>query len=371
MNNNSKYWLAFAAFEKLSSQFVQKLYEHFGDIELAWKADVTELLQVEGMTKKQFDVFVNQRSKINPDDCLSYIKSKDIDFITYEDEEYPFLLRNIFDPPMTLFMAGDISRCNIDRTIAVVGSRKASEQSKAILSEIISELRDSDICIVSGLATGIDTTAHEAAIRNNLTTIGVIGGGFEKLYPASNRNLFNEIKDKYGAVLSEYWPTAEPIAWRFPQRNRIVSGISKGTLVAEAALKSGALITANLTLEQGRELMCIPGAISNPNTQGIYKLLKNGAAMVTCAEDILNTMNWEIVRQYNDSKNQELNSTKQLNNKEKEVFELISIDTANIDYIIQKTNLNINDLMVILTKLELYGLIKQTDGERYISTILK
>ena len=309
------------------------------------------------------------RNKVNPDECLSYIKSKSIDFITYEDENYPFLLRNIFDPPMTLFMAGEIERCNLDRTIAVVGSRKASEQSKTILYEIISELKNSDICIVSGLATGIDTTAHEAAIQNNLTTIGVIGGGFEKLYPASNKNLFYNIKEKYGAVLSEYWPTAEPIAWRFPQRNRIVSGISKGTLVAEAALKSGALITANLALEQGRELMCIPGAISNPNTQGIYKLLKNGAAMVTCAEDILNTMNWEIIKYNNSHENNSI--SQQLSNDEKQVFELISIDTANIDSILQRTNLNINDLMVILTKLELYGLIKQTDGERYISTVLK
>ena len=370
MKNNDKYWLAFAAFEKVNSKFVQKLYEHFGDIELAWKADITELLQVEGITKKQFDTFVNQRNSVNPEECLSYIKSNGIEYITYDDERYPFLLRNIFDPPMTLFMAGDIERCNLDRTIAVVGSRKASEQSKTILSEIISELRNSDICIVSGLATGIDTTAHEAAIKNNLTTIGVIGGGFEKLYPASNRNLFNAIKEKYGAVLSEYWPTAEPIAWRFPQRNRIVSGISKGTLVAEAALKSGALITANLALEHGRELMCIPGSISNPNTQGIYKLLKNGAAMITCAEDILNTMDWEILK-YNNVNKEDNSKLFPLSNNEKQVFELISIDSANIDSILQKTNLNINDLMVILTKLELYGLIKQTDGERYISTVLK
>lgn len=368
-NNNSKYWLAFAAFEKVSSQFIQKLYEHFSDIELAWKADVSELLQVEGITKKQFDTFVGMRNTVNPEECLSYIKKNDIDFITYEDERYPFLLRNIFDPPMTLFMAGDIERCNLDKTIAVVGSRKASEQSKAVLTEIISELRNSDICIVSGLATGIDTTAHEAAIQNNLTTIAVIGGGFENLYPASNRNLFNSIKEKYGAVLSEYWPTAEPIAWRFPQRNRIVSGISKGTLVAEAALKSGALITANLALEQGRELMCIPGAISNPNTQGIYKLLKNGASMVTSAEDILNTMNWELVKLNNVQS--ENSSIKELNNIEKAVFELISINSANIDTILQHTDININDLMVILTKLELYGLIKQTDGDRYISTVLK
>lgn len=367
MSTNSKYWLSFAALEKVGSVFVQKLYEHFGDIELAWKADVSQLLEVENITKKQFDAFVCERVKISPDDSLSYIKSQNIDFITFDDSRYPELLKTIYNPPMTLFMAGDIDRCNLNKTLAVVGSRKASEASKDILSKILSEFSGTDICVVSGLASGIDTTAHKAAIQSGLTTIAVIGGGFNHLYPSSNKNLFKEIQEKHGAVLSEYWPTFEPIAWRFPHRNRIVSGISYGTLVAEAALKSGALITAKLSLEQGRELMCIPGAVTNPNTEGIYKLLKDGASLVTNSTDILNALNWKI-NLYNKSGNEkDLN----LSSQEQIVYDIICKDSSNIDNLIINTNFNISDLMVILTNLELRGLIKQTDGEKYIPLLLQ
>ena len=365
MLNNDKYWLAFASIEKIGSVFIQRLYEHFGDIELAWKADIQQLLEVENITKKQFEAFISEREKVSPDDCLKYILSKGYDFITFDNEKYPELLKNIYNPPMTMFMAGSLDRCNLDKTLAVVGSRKASDHSKELLNSIISQFYGSDICIISGLATGIDTTAHKAAIENNIKTIGVIGGGFDHLYPSSNKKLFNQMKESHGAVLSEYWPTFEPISWRFPHRNRIVSGLSKGTLVAEAALKSGALITAKLCLEQGRELMCIPGLVTNPNTEGIYKLLKEGAALVTNANDILEQMNWTL----EPIEKKQINTQYKLTNEEQEVFDLIVRDSLNIDEIILKTNLNIGDLMVILTNLEIRGLIKQTDGEKYLPLV--
>ncbi|MDD3237542.1 MAG: DNA-processing protein DprA [Candidatus Gastranaerophilales bacterium] len=362
MNKTDKYWLAFASIEKFSSTFIQRLFEHFGgDIEHAWKADVKELLEIEDITKKQFDAFTHERQKRNPDDCYSYIKNKGIDYFNYDDDKYPSLLKQIYNPPMTLFMAGDIDRCNPNRTLAVVGSRRASKYSKDILTSILDKFAGTDICIVSGLATGIDTTAHIAAVKNNLATIGVIAGGFEHLYPTSNKQLFEQIKDTYGAVLSEYWPTSEPIAWRFPHRNRIVSGLSKGTLVAEAALKSGALITAHLCLEHNRELMCIPGMITNPNTAGIYKLLKEGAALVTSAEDILTTMDWQFTKQTFEPNKLQTDLT----DGESLVYNLISMDSLTVDEIILKTNLTVGDLMVILTKLEIKGLIQQIEGEKY------
>lgn len=368
MLENKKYWLAFAALKQNGSVFVHKLYEHFQDIESAWSADISELIKVENITKKQLDSFLQERNNISPDKCLDTILSKNIDFITYDNEKYPNLLKTIYNPPMTLFIMGDLDRCNLDRTLAVVGSRKASESAKEILSRIIRDFRGTDICVVSGLAAGIDSVAHRAAIENNISTIAVIGSGFDYLYPSSNKKLFEEIKNKSGAIISEYWPTFEPLAWRFPHRNRIVSGLSKGTLVAEAAIKSGALITANLCLEQGRELMCIPGLLSNPNTEGIYKLLKDGAALVTETQDIMNILNWqmETKKQSSSTKSNELS----FSDDEKLVFDCISRDSLCFDDIILKTNLNIADLMVILTKLEIRGLIKQTDGERYISLLV-
>lgn len=366
MNNNDKYWCAFSKLTKTSSAFVNKLYSYFGSIETAWKSEEHDLIQIEGLLKNSVESFLRERKLINPDKCLEYIQERGIHFINPESENYPYLLKHIDNPPIGLFILGDLNLCNTERTIAVVGSRKASENAKHTLNSILSDFSNTDICIVSGLAEGIDTQAHTCAVENNMKTIAVIGGGFDKLYPKSNIKLFNRIvKEGNGAVISEYWPDVDAISWHFPVRNRIVSGLSKGVLVAEAGLKSGAMITGKLALEQGRELMCMPGLISNPNTQGIYKLIKEGASIITCSQDILDVMNWEIKKV--SSTNTKNNKNNPLTQNEKLVYEYIRKDSLTVDELIIKTNLNINDLMVILTKLELNGLISQTNGEKYIS----
>ncbi len=364
MNNKDKYWCAFARLTKASSAFVNKLYEYFGSIELAWHAETYDLWKIEGLQKRQIEGFLEERKSINPDECIKYIKRRNIGFLHPEKEEYPYLLRHIDNPPTGLFVLGSLESCNLERTIAVVGSRRASENSKITLKNIISGFKGTDICIVSGLAEGIDTAAHKAAVENGLKTIAVIGGGFDKLYPKSNIELFNKIINGSGAVLTEYWPDVDAISWHFPVRNRIVSGLSKGVLVAEAALKSGAMITSRLALEQGKELMCMPGLISNPNTEGVYKLLKTGAALITNTQDILDAMNWNIYKVHQKSDN-----TLNLSGEEKQIIEAIKKDALTLDELILKTGLNINDLMVILTKLELEGRISQTHGEKYVISI--
>jgi len=365
MTDNDKYWYAFARLTKTSSVFVNKLYQYFNSIELAWHAQTYDLWKIEGLQPRQINAFLNERKTINPQQCMDYIKKRGIDFIHPEDERYPYLLRHIDNPPTGLFVLGDLSVCNLERTVAVVGSRRASENSKNTLRNILSGLANTDVCIVSGMAEGIDTVAHKTALENNLKTIAVIGGGFDKLYPKSNVPLFNKIINGNGAVLTEYWPDVDAISWHFPVRNRIVSGMSKGVLVAEAALKSGAMITGKLALEQGKELMCMPGLISNPNTEGIYHLIKNGASIVTNAQDILDSLNWQIKAVSTNSVQQKSNLTE----TEQLITDLIKKDALTFDEIIIKTGLNINDLMVILTKLELDGVISQTNGEKYISVI--
>jgi DNA processing protein len=269
---------------------------------------------------------------------------------------------------MTLFYKGDLFSCNLNRALAFVGSRRASFAGKEAVKSIISDLKNTDITIVSGLAAGIDAISHESAITNNLKTIGVIASGFDYTYPSSSKYLYEEMENGAGAILTEYYPTFEPIKFRFPQRNRIVSGISYGTLVVEAALKSGALITANLTLDQGRELMCIPGLIFNPNTEGIYKLLKNGATLVTESNDILNALNWTLD---NTSKsNQQMNLFAQgdetLSEDEKSVLKLLEIEAKGFDTIQFETKFDVDKLLNCLTMLELKGIIKQQEGDRYI-----
>lgn len=354
----NKYWVALSSIEEIDSSFIQRLYNYFGDIEAAFNAN--DLSAIDGLSVRKAENFFRIRDKVNPDKAVEKVVERGIKYLTFEDENYPRMLHNIDNPPSVIYYKGDLFDCNLNKTLAVVGSRKASTYAKDALAKIISEFQNTDICIVSGLATGIDTTAHISALENNLKTIGVIASGFDFTYPAANKDLYKRIENGNGAVLTEYYPTFEPLKFRFPQRNRIVSGLSYGTLVAEASLKSGALITSNLTLEQGRELMCIPGLITNPNTQGIYKLLKNGAALVTCADDVLEALGWEVKMEQ-----QTLFNLPDLSEDEKCIYDALEIEDKCVDELQAFTKLSIDNLLMYLTTMELKGIIKQVDGDRY------
>ena len=361
---NNKYWIAFSSVEQFDSGFVQKLYEHFGDIERAFNCSKKDITNIEGLNIKKAEEFLNLRDKINPDKTYDEIERRGINVLTFDDIKYPYMLRQIHNPPMVIYYKGDLFSCNLERTVAFVGSRRASSNGKESVNSIIKDFHGTDICIVSGLAEGIDSTSHRSAIENNLKTIGVIASGFDFKYPSSNRDLYEKLENGYGAVVTEYYPTFEPIRFRFPQRNRIVTGLSYGTVVGEAALKSGALISANLTLEQGRELMCIPGSINNKNTEGVYKLLKNGATMVTSGEDVLNALNWEITSSprtsHTEKENNVIHETKYSN-----ILDLIAVEPRGFDELQSATGINTEELLKALTMMELEGLIEPTDGDRY------
>lgn len=356
----NKYWVAFSSIEQVNSAFVQRLYNYFGDIETAYKASLDDLSCIDGLSVKKAEKFIQKRNTINPDKVLEDVLKRDIKVVTFEDPQYPKLLKEITTPPIVLYCKGYLESCNLNRTLAIVGSRKASYNAKEAVERIVGELEGTDLCIVSGLASGIDTSAHRSALKHNLKTIGVIASGFDYTYPAANKDLYREIEEYGGAVISEYYPTFEPLKFRFPERNRIVSGISYGTLVAEASLRSGALITANLTLEQGRELMCIPGLISNPNTEGIYKLLKSGATIATCAQDILDTLSWEIK-----SSQQLKMELPLLTAAEEKIMKALAIEEKSFDELLLQTQIDTDNLLISLTTLELNGLITQTAGSRY------
>lgn len=355
-----KYWIALSSIEQIDSSFIQRIYNYFGDIETAYNASLTDLSQIEGLKVKQAENFIEKRKTVDIDKTFDEVLKRGINYWTLEDVKYPQLLKEISNPPAVLYYKGNSSICNFEKNLAIVGSRKASFNARDAVEKIVSELEGTDICIVSGLASGIDTSAHTSALKHHLKTIGVIASGFDFTYPASNKHLYEEIENGGGIVVSEYYPTFEPLKFRFPQRNRIVSGLSYGTLVAEASLKSGALITANLTLEQGRELMCIPGLISNPNTEGIYKLLKNGATLVTCADDILEALNWEVkpVEQLKINLNN-------LSEDEQKILNALEVEEKGFDELSSITKISTNELLINLTTMELKGIIKQVTGDRY------
>ena len=365
-----KYWVGFSSVEEFDSKFILAMYEYFGDIQTAFETGVNELIEFSAKTsgyyKKKVDKFLKIRDSLKVDEIYNSVLDRGLKILTYEDNIYPYMLKNISDPPAVLYYKGDFSVCNLEKTIAVVGSRRMTRNANDALRKVMSGLAGTDLCIVSGLATGADTAAHRFALDNGLKTIGVIGGGMDNLYPSSNKALCDEIINGRGVVMSECFPTFEPLPFRFPQRNRIVSGLSYGTLVVEAALKSGALITANLTLEQGRELMCIPGLITNPNTAGIYKMIKTGAHIITESDDILNALNWTLNKQMPlfDSEN-----NNNLSEDEQKIVHSLEIEPKSFDEIKQSTNIDTEELLTLLTTLELKGYIEQTAGDRYKKSV--
>ena len=337
------------------------MYNYYGDIEVAFNCSKKDFDNIEELNIKKADTFIRLRDKINIDKTFEEVEKRGINVLTFDDAKYPYMLRQIYNPPMVLYYLGDLFSCNLERTVAFVGSRKASSNGKDSVKNVIKSFKNTDVCIVSGLAEGIDATAHRSALENNLKTIGVIASGFDFKYPSSNRDLYEKLVKSCGAIVTEYYPTFEPLKFRFPQRNRIVTGLSYGTVVGEAALKSGALISANLTLEQGRELMCIPGSINNKNTEGVYKLIKNGATIVTSGEDILNALNWQIEIPKNTSSEKRKNIPVQYLT----LSDIIDIEPLGFDEIQAKTGMDTEELLKTLTMMELDGFIVQTDGDRY------
>ena len=361
MNKELKYWLGFSKLEGVGSASLFDIYQHFQSMKTAWIASVLDWQEIKQLRYTTICGFKEKQKQIDLDKLEEDFLSKDIGIITIEDEGYPDILRNIANTPGILYYKGNFIGKNFEKTIAIVGSRKCSSEAFENTKGLIKGLKLSKAIIISGGAYGIDTAAHIGALEAGLETIVVLGGGFDYLYPKQNIGLFDKILENGGILLSEYFPSTKPDIYRFPQRNRIISGLSQGTLVIEANLKSGALITAKLCLEQGKELMCMPGIPTNPNTQGTHKLFKEGASLVTNSQDILDYLGWE-----SDIKLNAEESNTELNEQEKKICEILELEAQNIESIAQKAKININELMIILTMLELKGIIKQLAGEIYM-----
>ena len=357
-----KYYVAFSHMLNLRPIIKTKLLEYFDyDVKKAYNVTKDEMAEVCSYYEiPASNSFFKMRSEINIDECYSVaLSDENMGIITPKDDNYPPLLRETPDYPISLYYKGSFEGIDLDRNVAIVGSRLASESAKLSLNSIVSGLKNTNLTVVSGMAAGIDTQAHLSAIENNLKTIAVVGSGLDIVYPSQNKKLFNDITNNFGVVLSEYPLKTRPMAQNFPQRNRIVVGMSKGTLVAEAKHKSGAMISANLTLDYNRELMCIPGNILNPNTSGIYELIKNGAGIVVNAKDLLNQLGWDIIVE----ESQKFDIV--LNDIQKKVLKALELDSKTFDEIANVLNTDVSKIMVTLTELELNGLIKQSNNKYY------
>ncbi len=287
---NKKYFNAFNCIDGIGPIAFKKLLVHFKSLKDAWSADLIEFSRA-GLSRSVIEQIKKQRPKINPDLEMEKLSRENIDLITVFDKNYPQLLKEIYAPPAMLYIRGQFKPKD-KFSLGIVGPRKLSPYGKQITPLITAELSQSGLTIVSGLAKGIDTLAHQATIKSKGRTIAVLGSGLDKrsIYPYQNKHLAEEVSQN-GALISEYPIGTRPLAQNFPQRNRIISGLSLGILVIEAGEKSGSLITARDALEQNREVFAIPGSILSQNSTGSNNLIKMGAKLVSQANDILEELN--------------------------------------------------------------------------------
>ncbi len=280
-----KYLLALNKIPGLGSRRLMSLIENVGSARRIWGASVKELIAAPSISKKLAIDIVNARSIVDPDEELKKISELGIDLITIWDDDYPYNLKNIYDPPVVLYVKGSLLPAD-NNSISIVGSRRASSYGRRVAKRLSFDIAKYGITVVSGLARGIDTEAHRGALESGGRTIAVVGSGLDVIYPPENHGLFEKIS-RSGAVISEFALGTPPEARNFPARNRIVSGFSKGTVVVEASEKSGSLITANFALEQGREVFAVPGDIYRWGSKGSNRLIKEGAKLVESVHDIL------------------------------------------------------------------------------------
>lgn len=392
-----KYWLWLASLRGVPNQLKLSLLAYFASPERIFMAESGEYLLVEGMTK-QFAELLENKSLREADRILGECERLGLRILTLHDAEYPDRLRNIYDPPILLYVRGRLPLFDDEVAIAMVGSRKSSDYALRVGEQLAYQLASHGAVVVSGLAAGGDAAAHRGALRANGFTAAVIGGGHDIVYPYENRFLYEDIAVR-GVILSEYPPGTQHDGRHFPVRNRIISGLSLGVVVTEAAEKSGTLITAGRALDQGRDVFAVPGQIDDPGCLGSNRLLRDGAMVVTEAWDIL--MHYEsryphklrvrgtqeAVRfgeqeanrreeasQPKEKKQQEakpdlpaldLSGDHGLNADQVAILRELKRNAMQVDDIIEQTQIPTRRVLSALTVLEIEGFVTQHSGKRF------
>ncbi len=279
-----------------------------------------------------------------------------------EDEDYPGLLKHIPDPPYALFYYGALPKENY-KAVAMVGSRRETRYGSRQAKKIAEELALNNIIVVSGLAYGIDSAAHSGCLKGNGQTIAVLGSGIKNIYPKDNIPLARDIIKSGGCIMSEYPVNAKPLPYHFPARNRIVSGLCQAVLLIEAREKSGTLITIGHALNQGREVFALPGPVDMPTSATPHRVLREGACLCTCAQDIMDDMNWGTAQV--SFSNKENKNTQNLTNEQSRIYDSLCSDTLSFEELLEKTSLSASEANANLVLMEMYGCIESLPGGMY------
>lgn len=363
MESETVLWAAIGSFSKFGPAKLGRLESHFGLSEHVLEAPASELVRA-GIEPALAQEFAAWRHGLNPSKLADWLDREKIAVILHSSPGYPRLLRSIYQSPFLLYSKG--TAVPEELALAVVGARRFSSYGRQAAEELVGGVAK-HAAIVSGLALGIDALAHQAAIDAGGRTIAVLGSGLDKqsIYPSSNRYLADKIIATGGQLLSEFPLGTPPLKHHFPLRNRIISGLSRATLVIEAAIKSGSLITAYQALEQGRDVFAVPGSIYSPLSAGTNHLIKQGAAAVTSGEDIMAALDLGDLSQYIE-KHAKTKTLPDLNPTEAAVLGVLSSEAKHIELIIAECGLPASQANGALTLLEIKGLAQNVGGMQYI-----
>jgi DNA processing protein len=358
-----KYWLALSFVPGVGDVGFKNLISRFHSAEAVFGASAKELGQVDGIREKAAESIKNFSDWGRVDTEIQNLKRVGFKLVSITDDGYPKNLSEIYHPPSILYFHGEFAARD-ELALAIVGTRAADRYGRLVTERFASELASMGITIVSGMARGIDSVAHQAALKSGGRTIAVLGSGLDVVYPPENRDLYNQISAN-GAVISEFPLGSDPDAVNFPKRNRIISGLSLGVLVIQASEKSGSLITASFALEQNREVLAVPGNIGSKLSRGTNTLIKRGAKLVDSVDDIV-----AEVDPFRRLKPIELcfdirDILEKLNKDEKRIFSIVKNEPIHIDDIITQSGFEPHSVLSTLLSLELEGLITQLPGKMF------
>ena len=359
MNDQKKYWVGFNLVRGIGSVRFQQIRTFFGDLSTAWQAP-PEAFQQAGLPERARVNFLKLRQEIDLDQLLDSILEKNVTVLTLLDHDYPDLLREIDQAPPVIYLKGALTPTDAF-SVAVVGTRKVSDYGQQVTRDTCTYLAARGLTIVSGLARGVDALAHQHALKAGGRTIAVLGSGVDVIYPPEHRKLASAIVEN-GALISDYPLGTQPEGINFPPRNRIISGLSLATVVIEAGDRSGALITADFALEQGREVFAVPGNVLSPVSRGTNRLIQNGAYAMISPQDVFDVLNLDQIDAKKDARR--LLPTDDI---EARILQVIDYQPKHIDEICNETDLAIEKVSAALTLMELKGMLQHVGGMRYAS----
>jgi DNA processing protein len=353
------YWVGLNLVKGIGSVRFKALLDVFGNPETAWNASAEAWLNA-GLNQKIIESFQRVRKGVSLDQVWERIQSLGAQVLTWDDEAYPRLLKEIDQPPPVLYIRGSLI-LEDDWSVAIVGTRRVTAYGRQVAEEVATTLAHNGVTVVSGLARGVDSIAHQSAISAGGRTLAVLGNGVDVIYPPENRNLATQIME-HGALVSDYPLGTQPDGINFPPRNRLISGLSKAVIIVEAGSTSGALITATFAAEHGRDVFAVPGNINAPQSQGTNRLIRDGAQPLLDPQDVLEALNLTMITEHRAAR-----VVLPADPIEARLYQMLSQEPRHVDEIRSEANMPIETVSATLAMMELKGMVRQVGGMNYVA----